>query len=109
LTARGTRRSAPSGTWMFYDATGDKLYVYGYSWSNYQIWEFDPKLTKWTDRTVTSPPAGVSRSYFDVTFDTHRQKIVEVGGYTSAGYNVDVWEWDVKDGTWAQKMPASGS
>ena len=73
----------------------------------YQNWEYDPALNSWRDRTVTSPPAGVSRSYFDVTFDSNRGKIVMLGGYYGSVYNTDIWEWDTTTGVWAQLMPAA--
>jgi hypothetical protein len=81
ISVPGARPSARYGHWMFYDAVRDKVYVFGQNGSGYQNWEFDPALNAWRDRTVTSPPAGVSRSYFDVTFDSNRGKIVMLGGY----------------------------
>ena len=58
----------------------------------------------------TSPPAGVSRSYFDVAFDSDRGKIVMLGRRTlRQRYNTDIWEWDTTTGVWAQLMPATGS
>ena len=105
--ARDRRRA--TAIWMFYDPVRDKVYVYGLNQGNYQIWEYDPALNKWLDRTVTSPPAGVSRSYFDVGFDSTRGKIMEIGGITAGTYNTDIWEWDTTTGTWAQAMPATGS
>ena len=87
---------------MFYDPVRDKVYVFGQNQSNYQIWEYDPALNKWLDRTVTSPPPGVSRSYHDVAFDSKRGKIMEIGGYYGRAYNTDIWEWDTTTGIWAQ-------
>ena len=109
MTVTGARPGARYGIWMFYDAIGDKIYVFGSSGGGYDNWEFDPKLHKWTNRTINSPPAGVSRSYADVTFDTSRQKIMLVGGYYGGAYNVDIWEWGVTDNVWTQKMPAASS
>jgi MYXO-CTERM domain-containing protein len=109
MTVTGARPGARYGIWMFYDAIGDKIYVFGSSGGGYDNWEFDPKLLKWTNRTINSPPAGVSRSYADVTFDTSRQKIMLVGGYYGGAYNVDIWEWGVTDNVWTQKMPAASS
>ena len=40
----------------------------------------------------------MSRSYFDVAFDTTRGKIIMVGGYYGSVYNTDIWEWDTTDG-----------
>ena len=109
ISVPGARPSARYGHWMFYDAVRDKVYVFGQNGSGYQNWEFDPALNAWRDRTVTSPPAGVSRSYFDVTFDSTRGKIVMLGGYYASAYNTDIWEWDTTTGVWAQLMPATGS
>jgi MYXO-CTERM domain-containing protein len=109
ISVSGTRPSARYGIWMFYDATRDKVYVFGaYSGGN-QIWEYDPALNSWRDRTVTAPPAGVTRSYFDVAFDSNRGKIVMLGGTSGGAYNTDIWEWDTTTGVWAQLMPAAGS
>jgi hypothetical protein len=109
ITYTGARPTARYGIWTFYDPGRDKVYVYGQNWGNYQIWEYDPALNKWLDRTVTSPPTGVSRSYFDVGFDSTRGKIIEVGGYGNSTYNTDIWEWDTTTGVWAQAMPAASS
>ena len=109
ITFTGTRPTGRYGVWMFYDAARDKVYVYGVYWAGYQIWEYDPALNKWLDRTVTSPPTGVSRNYFDVGFDSVRGKIVEVGGSGPGGYNTEMWEWDTTTGTWAAAMPAPTS
>jgi hypothetical protein len=109
ISFTGTRPTARYGHWMFYDPVRDKVYVYGLNQGNYQIWEYDPALNKWLDRTVTSPPAGVSRSYFDVAFDSTRGKIMEIGGNYGGAYTTDIWEWDTTTGAWAQAMPATGS
>ena len=102
----GARPSARYGLWMFYDAVRDKVYVFGQN-SGYENWEYDPALNTWKDRTVTSPPAGSSRSYFDVAFDSTRGKIVMLGGHYGSAYNTDIWEWDTTTGVWAQLMPAA--
>jgi len=109
LTVSGTRPTARYGTWMFYDAARDKIYLFGQNQGGYQNWEYDPQLNTWKDRTVTSPPSGVSRSYFDVAFDSNRGKIVMLGGYFGGVYNTDVWEWDTTTGIWAQLVPVAGS
>ena len=80
INVSGTRPCARYGVWMFYDAARDKVYVFGNGSGGFQNWEYDPQLNTWKDRTVTSPPTGVSRSYFDVTFDSNRGKIVMLGG-----------------------------
>ena len=51
----------------------------------------------------------MSRSYFDVGFDSTRGKIIEIGGYGNSTYNTDIWEWDTTTGVWAQAMPAASS
>ena len=109
ISLSGARPSARYGHWMFYDPVRDKVYVFGQNQAGYQNWEYDPALNTWKDRTVTSPPAGVSRSYFDVAFDTTRGKIVMLGGYYNGVYNTDIWEWDTTTGVWAQLMPATGT
>jgi hypothetical protein len=111
ITFTGTQPTARYAVWMFYDAVRDKVYVYGNGGGGYQNWEYDPAVNKWLDRTVTSPPSGVSsRSYFDVGFDSARGKIVELGGYGgNSTYNTDIWEWDTTTGVWAQAMPAASS
>jgi MYXO-CTERM domain-containing protein len=109
ISLTGARPTARYGHWMFYDRARDKVYVFGQNQGGYQNWEYDPALNTWKDRTVTSPPAGVSRSYADVALDTTRGKIVMVGGYYNGVYNTDIWEWDTTSGVWAQLMPAAST
>lgn len=110
ISVSGTRPSARSGVWMFYEPARDKVFVFGNGSGGFQTWEYDPQVNTWKDRTVTSPPTGVSRSYFDVAFDSNRGKIVMLGGSgPTSGYNTDVWEWDTTTGVWAQLMPAAGT
>ena len=107
ITVTGCASAARYGIWMFYDAVRDKVYVFGSSWGGYENWEYDPELNKWTNRTVNSPPAGVSRSYFDVTFDSTRGKIVDgrrllqqrlQHGHLGVGHDRQLW---------TQEMPAA--
>jgi hypothetical protein len=110
ISVSGTRPSARYGHWMFYEPPPrDKIYVFGANQGGHAIWEYDPVLNSWKDRTVTSPPTGVSRSYADVALDTTRGKIVMLGGYSASAYNTDIWEWDTTAGTWAQLMPVATS
>jgi len=109
VTVSGMRPTARYGTWMFYNAALDKMYLFGQNGGGYQNWEYDPALNTWKDRTVTSPPTGVSRSYYEVTFDSDRGKIVMLGGSGPNGYNTDIWEWDTTTYAWTQLMPATSS
>ncbi len=109
ISLTGSRPSARYGHWMFYDPGRDKVYVFGQNQGSYVNWEYDPALNTWKDRTVTSPPAGVSRSYFDVAFDSNRGKIILFGGYYNSVYNTDIWEWDTTTGVWAQLTPTMGT
>ena len=80
-------RRAPDGALRPLDVLRpgrDKVFVFRANQGGYQNWEYDPALNTWKDRTVTSPPAGVSRSYFDVALDTTRGKIVMWAATTPA-------------------------
>jgi hypothetical protein len=109
ISLSGARPTARYGHWMFYDPVRDKVYVFGQNQGGYVNWQYDPALNTWMDRTVQPPPAGVSRSYADVTLDTTRGKIVMVGGYYAGVYSTDIWEWDTTSGLWAQLMPMTGT
>ena len=110
LAFAGRGPSGRSGIWMFYHAgprQGVRVRIV--SSGGFKIWEYDPEVNNWMDRTVVSPPTGVSRSYFDVAFDCIRGKIVEARWLPGPnGYNTDVWERDYDQGVWAQAMPATG-
>ena len=59
---------------------------------------------------MTSPPAGVSRSYFDVALRQRPRQDRRCWAASYGGvYNTDIWEWDTTTGVWAQLMPAAGS
>lgn len=112
VTINGVRPTARYAHSMFYDASRDRLVVFGGSGT--QIWELNLATQAWTNRSPTTIPQEVSsRSYADVAFDSDRGKVMLVGGYssTSAGttYNTDIWEWDVSTDAWTAAPPVAGS
>src|SRR5882724_6956998 len=109
FAASGTRPTARSNLWLFYDAARDKVIAFGYSGTPGEIWEYDPALNNWKNRTPSPYPAGVNRSYAEMAFDSDRGKVVMVGGYVSPKYTTDIWEWDTTTGIWEQRMPAAGT
>ena len=105
ISFTGTRPTARYGHWMFYDPVRDKVYVLRAEPGRLPGLGVRSRANTWQDRTVTSPPAGVSRSYFDVAFDTTRGKIVMLGGYYNGVYNTDIWEWDTTRGCGRSRCP----
>jgi hypothetical protein len=113
ITVSGTRPGQIYGHWMFYDAARDKVLLY-YA-SGYTVWEYDPALNTWKNRTQTPQPAFLNyRNNYEVTFDSDRGKIVMLGGYSyvnTVGYVYDtaVIEWDTTTGTWEERPATAGT
>ncbi len=106
ITVTGTRPGAMYGHWLFYDEKRDKLLLFNNS--GYAVWEYDPALNNWKNRTQSPQPSVLSgRSYVEVAFDTARGKLVMVGGHNGTVYSADVVEWDTTLGTWELRTPAS--
>ena len=81
---------------------------YGQNWGGYAIWEYDPALNTWKDRTVTSPPAGVSRSYFDVAFDSTAARSSCSAATTTASTTRTSGSGTRPTGVWAQADAGGG-
>ena len=106
ITVSGTRPAATYGHWMFYDAARDKVMLI-YS-SGFTIWELDPNLNTWKNRTVTPTPTILnSRGYYELTFDSGRGKVVVLGGSNGSVYTTEIVEWDTTTGLWEAKPPAN--
>ena len=107
ITVTGTRPGAMYGHWLFYDAARDKLLLFNSS--GYAVWEYDPALNNWKNRTQSrrsrrsSTAAATSRWRSTAAAG----KLVMVGGYNGTVYSADVVEWDTTLGTWELRTPAS--
>jgi hypothetical protein len=102
--APGNAANAP----MFYDAKRDKLQL----WINYYTnFEFDLATSTWTNRydSKNPPPAGfTSRSYYEITYDTDRSKMLFVLGLSGGSpsvWDADVWEWDAATNVFTERQP----
>jgi hypothetical protein len=69
------------------------------------MWEWNG--TNWTQLSPVNPPP--SRSFFSMTYDSARQRIVIFGGgersSLSSAYLNDTWEWDGTN--WTEITPAT--
>ena len=106
ITVPGSRPAATYAHWMFYDAVRDKvLLIYS---SGFTVWELDPALNSWKNRTVTPQPTILSgRSYYELAFDSSRGKVVVLGGANRSVYGTEIVEWDTTTGLWEAKAPAN--
>ncbi|HVZ74593.1 MAG TPA: kelch repeat-containing protein [Polyangia bacterium] len=113
ITVSGMRPGQIYGHSMFYDAARDKVILFNPS--GYTIWEYDPALNTWANRTQTPQPTILNyRSYYELAFDSDRGKLVMLGGYsyvTNVGYvyDTEVIEWDTTLGTWEDRPAATGT
>jgi MYXO-CTERM domain-containing protein len=107
----------PGGTYnnvMFYDPIRDKCVLFV---NYYTIWELDPGTWTWAQRQSSGtgvPTDFTNRSYYEVTYDTDRSKILFVGGYNYVSgmgnvYDGSVFEWDAATATYSKRdIPVGG-
>jgi hypothetical protein len=102
----GTRPAAQYGHRMFYDAKRDRVILI----DSFQIWELNPATIQWTNRTPSPQPTIISgRSYYDLSWDSDRGKVILCGGSYMGLYTTDIVEWDTVTGLWEGKTPAGGT
>ncbi|MHC4891273.1 MAG: Kelch repeat-containing protein, partial [Planctomycetota bacterium] len=59
----------------------------------------------WND--ISPSPEPVDRYGNAMAYDRHRNRAILYGGYGSAGYPTDTWEYDFATSTWSQLSPAT--
>ncbi len=89
---------------IVYDSQRNRVVLFGgWGGSRYfnDTWEWDGE--RWEQRCDGEPLEDVCEhsppalSYFDMSYDPERGKVVLFGGYVDQEYQSDVWEWDGSD------------
>ena len=106
ITVTGHAGARCTAHWLFYDAARDKLLLFNNS--GYAIWEYDPALNNWKNRTQSPQPTVVnSRSYVEVAFDSARASCVMSAATNGTVDNADAGRVGHHPGTWKVRTPAS--
>lgn len=103
------RRSAS----LAYDTRRGKVWMFGgESRQNVfmdETWEFDSATRQWTRHVPPNSPS--ARAQAVMMYDTHRDRVILLGGATRSSWTADAWEWDPAapgGGTWTPIQVGTG-
>ncbi len=103
------------GGQMVYDATRNRLWLYGGSTDTTgaynpldELWSYDITSSEWKRHRSANSPGG--RLLFSMTADSQRDGLVVFGGidessFTAGAYYSDLWFFDLAAGDWSKLAP----
>lgn len=102
-----TGPTAREGAAMVYDAAHNRVILFGGYSGTYlsDTWAYDPATSTWANRNPTNHPTG--RESAGLAYDAFNGTTVLFGGTSSAGFEVDTWEYSYTDNQWYQTTPAT--
>jgi hypothetical protein len=108
--AAGAWPAARENTALAYDQARDRVVLFAGSHTLRDLWEWDPKVEAWTERTPATVSAPWPAPHYGhaMVYDGSRGKALVYGGGTTVGVLAETWEWDGQAGTW-EKRVTSGS